>query len=94
VTSYLRGTASTTTYGIPRGDDGKLFGLEVWHSTYNYIYAGIYYSYGRTASCRRTTSCRRTASQTDETAKEHQAVSHSKGNQVVSEKDRTARLYA
>jgi hypothetical protein len=51
---------------------------------------GIYYSYRRTASCRRTTSCRRTASQTDETAEaENQAVSDSKGNQVVPEqKDR------
>ena len=28
-TSYLRVTSYTTTYGIPRGDDGKLFGLEV-----------------------------------------------------------------
>ena len=28
-TSYLRVTSYTTTYGIPRGDDGKLFRLEV-----------------------------------------------------------------
>jgi len=61
-------------YGIPHRDDGKLFRLEVWHFTHNYIYrryAGIYYSY------------RRTASQIDETKVENQAVSDSKGNQVV-----------
>jgi hypothetical protein len=86
---------SRILYGIPRRDDGKLFGLEVWHSTHNYIHrrrAGIYYSYRRTANCRKTASYRRTASQTDETAVENQAVLDSKGSQVVPEqKDRKRR---
>jgi len=72
-------------YGIPHRDDGKLFRLEVWYSTHNYIRTGTYHDYRRTASCGRTTSCRRTASQTDETKAENQAVSDSKGNQVVPE---------
>jgi len=87
VTSYRRDTVpSHILFGIPRGDDGKLFRLEVWHSIHNYIHrrhAGIYYDYQRTTSCRRTTSCKRTTSQIDERAEpENQAVSDSEGNQA------------
>ena len=97
VTSYLREVVpSHIFYGIPRGDDGKLFRLEVQY----YIHrrrAGAYYSYRRIVSYRRTASCRRTASQTDETVAEKLTVLDSKGNQIVpkqkdSGKDRIARL--
>ena len=82
--SYLRVVVpSYILYGIPRGDDGKLFRLEVWYSIHNYIhrrYVWIYYDYRRTISCKRTASCRRTTSQIDETAAEKQIVLDSKGN--------------
>ena len=54
-------------YGIPCGDDGKLFRLKVWCYIYR-RHVGTYYDYKRTASYRKITSYRRTASQIDETA--------------------------
>jgi hypothetical protein len=62
MTFYLREVVpSHIFYGIPYGDNGKLFKLKVWY----YIHRrniGIYYSYKGTASCKKTTSCERTAS--------------------------------
>ena len=72
-------------YGIPHGDDGKLFKLKVWC----YIHrknVGIYYSYRGTASCRKTTGCERTTSQIDETVEENQAVLDSEGNRKTVKK--------
>jgi hypothetical protein len=62
VTSYqIEVVLSHIFYGIPRGDDGKLFRLEVWYYIHR-RHVGIYYRN------RRTTSYKRIASQTDEIA--------------------------